>query len=72
MLFLTFLADVINQALLAKEQNRSLDIFKIITDASGSKWGSRLMQNFWEHSLRNGCPHFAKELQINLQKISWV
>jgi len=46
MLFLTFLADVINQALLAKEQNRSLDIFKIITDAAGSKWGSRLMQNF--------------------------
>jgi len=30
MLFLAFVVDVINQALLAKQQNRPLDIFKII------------------------------------------
>jgi len=35
---------VINQSLLAKEQNPSVDIFEIITEAPGRKIGFPVMQ----------------------------
>ena len=38
-LFLAFLADVINQTLSAKEKNEPIDLFKIITDAAGGRMG---------------------------------
>ena len=38
-LFLAFLADVINQTLSAKEKNEPIDLSKIITDAAGGRMG---------------------------------
>ena len=38
-LFLAFLADVINQTLSAKEKNEPIDLFKIITDPAGGRMG---------------------------------
>jgi len=36
-LFLAFLADVINQTISAKEKNEPINLFKIITNAAGGR-----------------------------------
>jgi len=38
-LFLAYLADVINETIPAKEKNEPIDLFKIITDAAGDRTG---------------------------------
>jgi len=37
--FLAFLAEVIQQTIVAKEQNEAIDVFKIITGAAGGRIG---------------------------------
>ena len=48
--FLAFLAEVIQQTIVAKDQNETIDIFKIITGAAGGRYGlpldSEQLHNF--------------------------
>jgi len=37
--FLAFLAELIRQTIVAKDQNETIDVFKIITGAAGGRYG---------------------------------
>ena len=55
--FLAFLAEVMQQTIVAKDQNETIDVFKIITGAAGGRYGLLLDSE----QLHN----FAMECQVN-------